>query len=72
MKKQKINKIFDTSKYKKEYISKLEIIFDNEKGKLKINNNIPLSYFKKLVDDFANNFEVDYIKIGNKKYGAII
>ena len=72
MKKQKINKIFDTSKYKKEYISKLEIIFDNEKGKLKINNNIPLSYFKKLIDDFANYFEVDYIKIGNKKYGAII
>ena len=72
MKEQKINTIFDTSKYKKEYISKLEIIFDNEKGKLKINNNIPLSYFKKLVDDFANNFEVDYIKINNKKYGAII
>lgn len=70
MKEQKINKVFDTSKYKKEYIDG-EIIFSEERGKLEF-QSVPLTWFKKAIDDLANYFEIDYIKIDNKKYGAII
>lgn len=62
-----INAVFDTSKYKKKYLN-CEIIFSDKKGELKM-EHITMSMFLKAIEF---GFEIDYIKIENKKYGAVI
>ncbi|WP_432631582.1 hypothetical protein [Brachyspira sp.] len=62
-----INAVFDTSKYKKKYLN-CEIIFSDKKGRLKL-EHVTIAMFKKAIEF---GFEIDYIKIDNKKYGAVI
>ena len=67
MKGKTINAVFDTSKYKKKYLN-CEIIFSDKKGRLKL-EHITMSMFRRAIEF---DFEIDYIKIDNKKYGAVI